>query len=205
MCSSRLDHHTCAQGSPRTPDGTQAVFSEHCHFHVSHDDNGLTVSGRCPAYGTDSWESNPPHTVLETVSPPWNICPYIPQRAGRVPSISGGEKIPHGEGRAVLRGPAETSKGRGEGCKEAAQARAQALRRLSVGRAHRVQRFRSLAFFAISAAVLRLWQLWHRLWRLPGSVNTAQSPLWSRMWSTSVALVLMPCLAHSRHHGSRKS
>lgn len=129
----------------------------------------------------------------------------FPQRAGRVPSISGGEKIPRGGGRAVLRGPAETSKGRREGCKEAAQARARALRRLSVGRSHRVQRFRSLAFFAISSAVLRLWQLWHRLWRLPGSVNTAQSPLWSRMWSTSVALVLMPCLAHSRHHGSRKS
>lgn len=54
-----------------------AVFSEHCHFHVSHDDNGLTLSGRYPAYGTDSWESNPPHTVLETASPPWYICPYM--------------------------------------------------------------------------------------------------------------------------------
>ena len=54
-----------------------AVFSEHCHFHVSHDDNGLTLSGRYPASGTDSWESNPPHTVLETASPPWYICPYM--------------------------------------------------------------------------------------------------------------------------------
>lgn len=52
---------------------------------------------------------------------------------------------------------------------------------------------RSGLLLLISAAVLRLWQRWHRLWRLPGSVNTAQSPLWSRMWSTSVALVRMPC------------
>lgn len=57
----------------------------------------------------------------------------------------------------------------------------------------RDQRRRSDLFLLISAAVLREWQLWHRLWRLPGSVNTAQSPLWSRMWSTSVALVRMPC------------
>lgn len=57
----------------------------------------------------------------------------------------------------------------------------------------RDQRRRSGLFLLISAAVLREWQLWHRLWRLPGSVNTAQSPLWSRMWSTSVALVRMPC------------
>ena len=55
------------------------------------------------------------------------------------------------------------------------------------------QRRRSDLFLLISAAVLRLWQRWHRLWRLPGSVNTAQSPLWSRMWSTSVACVRMPC------------
>lgn len=57
----------------------------------------------------------------------------------------------------------------------------------------RDQRRRSGLFLLISAAVLRLWQRWHKLWRLPGSVNTAQSPLWSRMWSTSVALVRMPC------------
>ena len=64
---------------------------------------------------------------------------------------------------------------------------------------------RSGLLLLISAAVLREWQLWHRLWRLPKSVNKAQSPLWSRMWSTSVALVRMPCWAHSRHHGSRRS
>ena len=29
------------------------------------------------AYGTDGWESNPPHAVLETVSPPWDIRPYM--------------------------------------------------------------------------------------------------------------------------------
>lgn len=58
---------------------------------------------------------------------------------------------------------------------------------------HRDQRRRSDLFLLISAAVLRLWQRWQRLWRLPGSVNTAQSPLWSWMWSTSVALVRMPC------------
>lgn len=57
----------------------------------------------------------------------------------------------------------------------------------------RDQRRRSGLFLFISAAVLRLWQWWHRLCRLLASVNTAQSPLWSRMWSTSVALVRMPC------------
>ena len=39
--------------------------------------DGLTLSGRYPASGTDGWELNPPHTVLETASPPWNIRPYI--------------------------------------------------------------------------------------------------------------------------------
>lgn len=63
----------------------------------------------------------------------------------------------------------------------------------------------NLRGFRISAAVLRLWQEWHRLCKLPGSVNTAQSPLWSRTWSTSVARVLTPRRAHSRHHGSRRS
>lgn len=29
------------------------------------------------AYGTDGWESNPPDAVLETVSPPWDIRPYM--------------------------------------------------------------------------------------------------------------------------------
>lgn len=107
--------------------------------------------------------------------------------------ISRGEKIPHGGRRAVLPAAAKTSTGRGGGCKEprrrgpgppCAQASADFLRD---------QRRRSDLFLLISAAVLRLWQRWHRLWRLPGSVNTAQSPLWSRMWSTSVALVRMPC------------
>ena len=32
-------------------------------------------------------------------------------------------------------------------------------------------------------------QEWHRLCRLSRAVNSAQSPLWSRMWSTSVAQV----------------
>lgn len=32
---------------------------------------------RCHAYGTDSWELNPPHTGLETASPPWYMCPHI--------------------------------------------------------------------------------------------------------------------------------
>lgn len=56
-----------------------------------------------------------------------------------------------------------------------------------------------------SVAVLRLWQEWHRLSRLPGSVNLAQSPLWSTMWSTSVARVRMPRFAHSLHQGSFSS
>ena len=107
--------------------------------------------------------------------------------------ISRGEKISHGGGPAVFPAAAKTSNARGEGCKEprrrgpgppCAQASASFLRD---------QRRRSGLFLLISDAVLRLWQRWHRLWRLLGSVNTAQSPLWSRMWSTSVALVRMPC------------
>lgn len=53
--------------------------------------------------------------------------------------------------------------------------------------------------------VLRLWQEWQRLWRLSRSVNSAQSPRWSRMWSTSVAGVRIPWRAHSRQKGSRSS
>ena len=53
--------------------------------------------------------------------------------------------------------------------------------------------------------VLREWQRWHRLSRLAGSVNSAQSPLWSRMWSTSVARTRSPRRAHSRQKGSRSS
>ena len=107
--------------------------------------------------------------------------------------LSRGEKIPHGGGPAVFPAAAKTSNARGEGCKEprrrgpglpCAQASADFLQD---------QRRRSDLFLLISAAVLRLWQRWQRLWRLSASVNTAQSPLWSRMWSTSVALVRMPC------------
>ena len=107
--------------------------------------------------------------------------------------LSRGEKIPHGGGPAVFPAAAKTSNARGEGCKEprrrgpgppCAQASADFLRD---------QRRRSGLFLLISAAVLRLWQRWQRLWRLLASMNTAQSPLWSRMWSTSVALVRMPC------------
>lgn len=53
--------------------------------------------------------------------------------------------------------------------------------------------------------VFRLWQEWHRLSRLVRSMNLDQSPLWSTTWSTSVALVRMPRLAHSRQDGSRSS
>ena len=67
------------------------------------------------------------------------------------------------------------------------------------------RRFFSVRFCHNSRAVLRLWQLWQRLSRLDGSQNTSQSPLWSTMWSTSVALVRMPRLEHSRQKGSRRS
>ena len=59
-------------------------------------------------------------------------------------------------------------------CAPGASARASAAYRRD--RSHKRSRF-----CCISASVLRLWQEWHRLCRLPGSVNTAQSPLWSRM------------------------
>ena len=101
-------------------------------------------------------------------------CPAVPPDRRR---ISRGEKIPHGGGPAVFPATAKTSNGRGEGCKEprrrgpgppCAQASADFLRD---------QRRRSDLFLLISTAVLRLWQRWQRLWRLSGSVNTAQSPL----------------------------
>ena len=39
------------------------------------------------AFGTDSWELNPPHTVLETASPPWYMCPHIaPSGRSRSPA-----------------------------------------------------------------------------------------------------------------------
>ncbi len=56
---------------------TSAVFSELCHFHVSHDDNGLTLSGRYPASGRDGWESNPPKRFWRPPRQPWNIRPYV--------------------------------------------------------------------------------------------------------------------------------
>lgn len=136
---------------------------------------------------------------------PW---PSLGRLAG-LPSdlrrISRGEKIPHGGWPAVFPAAAKTSNGRGEGCKEPRRRGPGLPRAQASADFFRDQRRRSDLFLLISAAVLRLWQLWHKLCRLLASVNTAQSPLWSRMWSTSVALVRMPCWAHSRHHGSRRS
>ena len=57
-------------------------------------------------------------------------------------------------------------------------------------------------FFRRSCMVFRLWQLWQRLCRLPGSKNRFGSPLWSTMWSTSVARTRRPIRSHSAHHGS---
>lgn len=107
--------------------------------------------------------------------------------------ISRGEKIPHGGRPAVFPAAAKTSTSRGGGCKEPRRRGPGLPCAQASADFRRDQRRRSGLFLLISAAVLRLWQRWHRLWRLPGSVNTAQSPLWSRMWSTSVALVRMPC------------
>lgn len=107
--------------------------------------------------------------------------------------ISRGEKIPHGGGPAVLTHAAETLTNRGEGCKEPRRRGPELPRAQASASFLRDQRRRSGLFLLISDAVLRLWQRWHRLWRLFASVNTAQSPLWSRMWSTSVALIRMPC------------
>ena len=58
---------------------------------------------------------------------------------------------------------------------------------------------------ANAVMVFRLWQEWQRLCRFDQSVNSSQSPLWSRMWSTSVAGVRMPRAAHARQKGSRRS
>ncbi len=63
----------------------------------------------------------------------------------------------------------------------------------------------SRRFRHCSRMVLRAWQEWHRLCRLSRAVNSAQSPLWSRMWSTSVAQVRSPRRSHSRQNGSRRS
>lgn len=45
----------------------------------------VTLSTQYNVAGTGSWESNPPHAVLETASPPWNICPYVEHRTGLEP------------------------------------------------------------------------------------------------------------------------
>ena len=58
---------------------------------------------------------------------------------------------------------------------------------------------------AISRAVLALWQRSQRLCRFARSVNNAQSPRWGLTWSTLVARVRRPALAHSRQKGSRRS
>lgn len=126
---------------------------------------------------------------------PQRFCLADPPRrtaSGSPPTLPWGKNPARREARGTS-GSGENFNRPGGGCKEprrrgpgppCAQASADFLRD---------QRRRSDLFLLISAAVLRLWQRWHRLWRLPGSVNTAQSPLWSRMWSTSVALVRMPC------------
>ena len=123
----------------------------------------------------------------------------LPRRSASLDCLRVSADFPVGKksrmegGAAVFPAAAKTSTGRGVGCKEPRRrgpeppcAQASAVFPCD-------QRRRSDLFLLISAAVLRLWQRWHRLWRLSGSVNTAQSPLWSRMWSTSVALVRMPC------------
>ena len=107
--------------------------------------------------------------------------------------LSRGEKIPHGGGPAVFPAAAKTSTARGEGCKEPRRRGPGPPCAQASADFRRDQLRRSGLFLLISAAVLREWQRWHKLWRLLASVNTAQSPLWSRMWSTSVALVRMPC------------
>lgn len=127
---------------------------------------------------------------------PAAFCPSLGRLAGLPPDlrrISRGEKIPHGGGAAVFPAAAKTSTARGEGCKEPRRRGPGPSCAQASADFRRDQRRQSGLFLLISAAVLREWQLWHRLWRLLASVNTAQSPLWSRMWSTSVALVRMPC------------
>ena len=120
--------------------------------------------------------------------------------------IPRGEKILHGGGRAVLSGPVKTFLTGGRVCKDpratryASHACAQSWRRFAFQR-----RLFPARFCHNSRAVFRLWQLWQRLSRLFGSQKISQLPLWSTMWSTSVALVRMPRLAHSRQNGSRRS
>lgn len=122
------------------------------------------------------------------------------------PKIPRGEKISHEGGPAVSKGSAQTFCPRGGVCKEAPR---DALATRPSAQAYRLdaapRRFDLLRFSCISRAVLRLWQLWQRLSRLLRSQNFDQSPLWSTMWSTSVARTRRPCRAHSRQNGSRRS
>lgn len=102
-------------------------------------------------------------------------------------------KNPARRGARGITGDGENFNRPGGGCKEPRRRGPGLPRAQASADFLRDQRRRSDLFLLISAAVLRLWQRWQRLWRLLASVNTAQSPLWSRMWSTSVALVRMPC------------
>lgn len=122
----------------------------------------------------------PPHS-------PWGVC------------------LPRGVGRGFRKVRPKLFRG-GEACKDATRnARAT---RLGV-RAYRPiggrLRVFSARFSYNSRAVFRLWHEWHRLSRLSRSRNFSQSPLWSTMWSTSVALTRRPRRAHSRQNGSRSS
>lgn len=40
------------------------------------------------SFGIDNRESNPPQSVLETNSPPWNICLYLEWMTGIEPALS---------------------------------------------------------------------------------------------------------------------
>lgn len=102
-------------------------------------------------------------------------------------------KNPARRGARGISGSGENFNRPGGGCKEPRRRGPELPRAQASADFLRDQRRRSGLFLLISAAVLREWQRWHKLWRLPASVNTAQSPLWSRIWSTSVALVRMPC------------
>lgn len=113
--------------------------------------------------------------------------------AARPPPTLPWGKNPARRGARGIPGRGENFNRPGGGCKEPRRRGPELPRAQASADFRRDQLRRSGLFLLISAAVLRLWQRWHRLWRLLVSVNTAQSPLWSRMWSTSVALVRMPC------------
>ena len=141
------------------------------------------------------------HVIQFPLRPRSVLWPFaaLPQRPGPRRTASGlpptlpWGKNPARRGGRGISGRGENFNRPGGGCKEPRR-RGPGLPCAQASADFRCnQRRRSGLFLLISAAVLREWQLWHRLWRLPGSVNTAQSPLWSRMWSTSVALVRMPC------------